>query len=339
MQLTTIGLDIAKNVFHVIGLNQAHTVCLKKKLSRSKVLSYFAQLPRCRVVLEACGGSHYWGRQLQKLGHDVKLLSPRAVKAYVQGNKNDYNDALAIAEASNRPRLRFISVKTTEQHDLQSLHRLRASVVRQRTEVSNRIRGLLAEYGIVIRKGLAPLRQSLPVLISDETDELSGEFKCLLVQAYEQLCQLDEHIHTYDRMLARQVKANEDAQRLMSTPGFGPVLSSVFISAIGDGQGFRRGRDVSAFLGLVPRQHSTGGKPLLLGISKRGDGYLRGLLIHGARSVVKHAERKTDPFSQWINQLVQRRGKNKATVALANKLARIGWAVLTSGKTYQSKLG
>ncbi len=220
----------------------------------------------------------------------------------------------------------------------QALHRLKAGVTSQRTKVCNQLRGLLAEYGIVIPSGITKLRTAIPEILEDGDNGLTGCFRELLHQGYQQLQELDKHIKAYDRQLQQRVKSNDAAQRLMSIPGYGPVVSSVFLSAVGDGKAFGRGRDVSAYLGLVPRQHSSGDKPVLLGISKRGNRYLRGLLIHGARSVVKHADKKDDKLSLWVSDLVRRRGKNKATVALANKLARIGWAVLTSEGTYQAKM-
>lgn len=337
MQITTIGLDLAKNVFHVVGLNQANKMVLKKKLTRSKLLTYFAQIERCLVAMEACRSAYYWAREIQGLGHQVRLIPPRDVKPYVQGNKNDYNDALAIAEAVQRPKIRFVSIKTAQQQDTQTLHRLKQGVTAQRTELCNRLRGLLEEYGIVIPKGITKLRGRLTEVLEDADNGLSDFFRRLLSQGYQQLQELDAHIKAYDQRLLALVRTDEAAQRLMSIPGYGPVVSSVYVSVVGDGKSYRRGRDVAANLGLVPRQHSSGDKPVLLGISKRGNCYLRGLLVHGARSVIKAATEKDDRLSRWVMQLVQRRGKNKATVALANKLARIGWAVLTSGGVYEPR--
>jgi len=337
MQITTIGLDLAKNVFHLVGLNQAGKQGLRKKLKRVQMLAYFANLPVCVVAMEACASAHYWARELKKSGHTIKLLPPRYVKAYVQGNKNDYNDALAIAEAASRPSMRLVSPKTVAQQDIQALHRLREGVMSHRTRVINQIRGLLGEYGIVIPKGVSQLRAAIPNILEDAENNLTDLFRSLLHRAYAQLQELDEHIKHYDKVLQLVTREDKAAQRLQSIPGFGPVISSVFSSAVGDGQAFKRGRDVSAFIGLVPRQHSSGDKPVLLGISKRGNRYLRGLLIHGARSVIKHADKKDDRLSQWATELVARRGKNKATVALANKMARIGWAVLTTGQAYEVK--
>lgn len=336
MQLTTIGLDIAKQVFHVVGLSSHHLV-LRKKLRRKQVLDYFARLPVCLVALEACATSHYWGRELEKLGHTIRLIPPKAVKPYVRGNKNDFNDALAIAEAASRPDLRFVSVKTVEDQDRQALHRLREGCHRQRTRLCNQLRSLLAEYGIIAPKGVSKLRQLIADSLEDGENGLSGRFRQLLQQGYQQLQEVEAHIAAYDRQLQEEVKSCEAAQRLMTIPGYGPVNSSLFLSVVGDGKAYRRGRDVSAAIGIVPRQHSSGDKQVLLGISKRGNRHLRRVLIHGARSVVSRAHKKEDKLSRWVNELVERKGKNKATVALANKLARIGWAVLTSGGVYQPR--
>ena len=234
--------------------------------------------------------------------------------------------------------MRCVRVKTARQQDNQALHRLRDGAIGQRTKIGNQIRGLLAEQGVVVAKGVATLRHAIPPLLEEDENELSGHFRALLQQAYGQLQELDGHIKLYDQSLVQQVKENDQAQHLMSIPGFGPVISSVYLNAIGDGSAFRRGRDVSAYIGLVPRQHSTGNKPILLGISKRGNRQLRTLLIHGARAVVRYAPQKDDALSRWVTKLVARRGKNKATVALANKLARIGWAILTRGGVYQPRM-
>lgn len=339
MQLTTIGLDIAKNVFHLLGLDAHHQVVLRKKVRRNKLLAYFANLPACTVAMEACATSHYWGRELEKLGHTVRLIPPRAVKAYVRGNKNDFNDALAIAESASRPNLRFVSVKTVDDQDRQSLHRLREGCLRQRTQLSNQLRGLLAEYGIIAPKGLASLRRLIMHSLEDAENGLSARFRRLLHEGYRQLVEVEEHLAAYNREIKEEVKSCEVAQRLMTIPGYGAVVSSLYLNVVGDGKAFRRGRDVSAALGIVPRQHSSGDKQVLLGISKRGNPHLRRALIHGARSVVLHARNKDDRLSRWVNQLVQHKGMNKATVALANKLARIGWAVLTSGGVYRPRMG
>jgi transposase len=334
-KITTVGLDLAKQVFHLVCCDERGKVIGRKLLRRSQMLGYFAKLPASRVGMESCAGAHYWARELQGLGHEVKLLPPRFVKAFVRGNKNDYNDALAIAEAVVRPEMRGVAVKTVAQQDIQALHRLRSACVASRTALCNQLRGLLAEYGVILPRGVSSLRRRLPALLEDAENGLSALFRRLLAQGYQQLCELDAQIEAYTAEVERHSRQDDTCRRLQTIPGFGPVVASVFHSAVGDGQAYRRGRDVSASLGLVPRQHSSGGKSVLLGISKRGDRYLRSLLVHGARSVVQQAAHKDDRLSRWINRIKAQRGHNKAVVALANKLARIGWAVLSRRSVYR----
>lgn len=331
----TVGVDLAKHIFHLIALDMHGKVVRQKKLRRSQVLAYFANLPVSRVGMEARGGAHYWARELGALGHEVKLLPAQHVKPYVRGNKNDYNDALAIAGAYDRPRMHRVAVKTTDQQDIQALHRLRERRVQERTGLCNQLRGLLAEYGWVIPQGVNRVRRRVPELLADAENGLSARLRRLLAQALQQLDELDAHIAVYDRELQAYSRENEACQRLTTIPGFGPVVASVFYSVVGHGEAYRRGRDVSASLGLVPRQHSTGDKTQLLGISKRGDRYLRSLLVHGARAVVTQAAKKEDRLGRWVNRVRAQRRVNKATVALANKLARIGWAVLAHKTVYQ----
>jgi len=335
-KITTIGLDLAKNVFHVVCCDEHGKVVKKKMLKRSQVLNYFANLPTCLVGMEACASAHHWARELGALGHQVKLIPPQYVKPYVRGNKNDYNDALAIAEAVIRPEMRFVSVKTPEQQDVQALHRLRERRLQERTALCNQLRGLLAEYGLILPQGVNILRRRLPELLEDGENGLSDLFRRLLAQSYQQLQELDGYIDFYTQEMKRQSQQDEACRRLQTIPGYGPIVASVFHSVMGNGEAYRRGRDVSASLGLVPRQHSSGGKEVLLGISKRGDRYLRSLLVHGARSVVIQATKKDDRLSRWINKVKAERGFNKAVVALANKMARIGWAVLVNKTVYQS---
>jgi transposase len=287
-KITTIGMDLAKDVFHVVCCDARGKIVSKRMLKRSQVLEYFGNRERCLVGMEACASAHYWGRELEALGHEVKLIPAQYVKAFVRGNKNDYNDALAIAEAVVRPEMRFVTIKTPGQQDIQALHRLRKGCVGMRTGLCNQIRGL---------------------------------FRHLLSESYVRLQELDTHIIFYTKEVERQSKQDEACQRLQTIPGFGPIVSSVFHSQIGEGEAYRRGRDASAALGLVPRQHRSAGKDTLLGISKRGDSYLRSLLVHGARAVVSRAEHKDDRLSLWINKIREKRGFNKAVVALANKMA------------------
>ena len=335
VEITTIGLDLAKHTFHVVGCNPYGKEVMRKMLKRANLMAYFANLPACVIGMEACAGAHFWGRTLEGLGHEVRLIPPQHVKAYVRGNKNDYNDARAIAEAAQRPDMRFVALKTVEQQDVQALHRLREARVAERTALCNQIRGLLAEYGIVLAQGVGVLRNRLPELLEDGENGLSDFFRPLLADCYQQLQEIDAHIDFYTQALKRNAQHNEAVQRLQSVPGFGPIVASVFQSFVGNGQAFRKGRDVSAALGLVPKQHSSGGKTVLLGISKRGDRYLRSLLVNGARSVVRLAVNKDDSLSRWINKLKSTRGFNKTVVALANKMARIGWAILRHESLYR----
>ena len=333
-KLTRIGLDLAKNVFHLIGFNARDKEIKKKMLRRSQMLNYFAQLPPCLIGMEACASAHYWARELEQLGHTVRMIPPPHVKPYLRGNKNDYNDARAIAEAITRPGIHFVAIKTPQQQDIQALHRQRQGAIADRTALSNRLRGLLGERGLVCPKGLSTLRRRLPELLED-ANGMSDFFRRLLARDYQRLQELDAHIEAYTQELHTHSQQNDACRRLQSIPGFGPIVASVFHSAVGDGRAYRRGRDVAASIGLVPKQHSSGGKNVLLGISKRGDRYLRSLLVHGARAVVLHAAHKDDRLSRWVNKLRAERGYNKATVALANKMARIGWAVLAHKTTYQ----
>jgi transposase len=334
--ITTIGFDIAKNIFHAVCCDERGKIVKKKMLKRSQVLAYFVNLTPCLIGIEACASAHYWARELQLMGHKVKLIPPQYVKPFVRGNKNDYNDALAIAEAVTRPEMRFVSIKTTQQQDVQALHRLRERRIQDRTALCNQLRGLLAEYGLILPVGINVLRRGLPELLEDAENNLSDLFRRLLAQSYAQLQQLDEHIDSYTQEIKRYNRENEACQRLQTIPGFGDIVASVFLSAIGNGEGYQRGRDVSASLGLVPRQHSSGGKDQLLGISKRGDRYLRSLLVHGARSVASRAVGKEDRLSVWVTKLIAERGFNKAVVALANKMARIGWVILAKKTVYQA---
>lgn len=335
MNTTVIGLDIAKQIFHVVGLDATGKQVERKTLRRPKLLEYFANHTPCIIGIEGCASSHHWARELKKLGHEVKLLPAQYVKPYVRGNKNDYNDALAIAEASRLPEMREVRTKTIEQQSIQALHRLRRGAVADRTKLCNQVRGLLAEFGIIMNQGISTLRKRLPEILEDGGNELHWLFRDALALKYEQLCQLDMLVNKLTTFIENEAKQHGQIKQLQSIPGFGAIVASTFFSVIGDGKSFSKGRDVSASLGLVPRQHSSGGKNTLLGISKRGDKYLRSLLVHGARSVVNHAHKKDDALSLWVTRLVNTRGKNKATVALANKLARIAWAVTTSGKPYQ----
>ncbi len=331
MNVTTIGLDIAKNVFQVHGVEGK--VVVRKSLRRGQVLGFFANLGPCVVGLEACAGAHYRARELGKLGHEVELISPQFVKPYVKGNQNDKNDAEAICEAVGRPDMRFVPVKSGESQDIPALHRVRSGLVKERTAQANRLRGLLGEYGIVIGQGLARLRKRLPEILEDGENGLSGLVRELFADLHRQILELDRQVATYGVKLQSLYRGSAACQRIGRIPGVGPITASAVAASLGDGRAFESGRQVAAWPGLVPRQDASGGKPGLPGISKRGDTYLRTLLIHGARSVVKVAAKKTDARSRWINDLVQRRNKNIAAVAPANKNAR---ALLRRGEDYRA---
>ena len=334
MNITTIGLDIAKNVFQLHGTDANGKTVLRKQLKRKQLLEFFANLLPCLIGLEACGGAHYWARELIKLGHDAKLISPQFVKPYVKGNKNDANDAEAICEAVGRPNMRFVPVKSVEQQDIQLLHRIRSGLLKERTALANRIRGLLTEYGIVIPKGISKLRQQLPDVLEDGSNQLTHTARSLFAELQQQLIQLDQQVVDYDQKIQNVYRDSPLCRRLAEIPGIGPLIATALLAALGDAKTFGSARQLSAWLGLVPRQDSSGGKPRLLGISKRGDVYLRTLLIHGGRSVVNAAAKKDDAQSRWVNELVKRRNANIAAVAVANKNVRIVWALLTKSECY-----
>jgi transposase len=334
MNIKRVGIDLAKQVFQVHGVDYQDKVVLRKQLRRNQLLSYFATLPPCLIGMEACGGAHHWARELQKLGHTVKLIAPQFVKPYVKSNKNDANDAEAICEAVGRPTMRFVSVKTIAQQDLQAIHRIRSELVRQRTAKVNQIRGFLAEYGLVVGRQVATLRRALPELLEDAENGLSFDFRALLEDLRQDLIRLDERVAEMDKKVHTLADSMPAAKLLQSIPGIGPISATAIVCAVGDGKQFKRGRDLAAWLGLTPRQQSSGGKDRLLGISKRGDTYLRTLLIQGAKSVLKVVDKKTDPRSLWLQNLCARKHKNIAAVALANKNARIAWALLSNETSY-----
>ena len=335
MKITTIGLDLAKQIFQVHGVDVEGRVVLRGRLRRNQVAAFFANVPPCVVGLEACCGAHYWSRVLGRFGHTVRLIAPQFVKPYVKSNKNDANDAEAICEAVSRPHMRFVPAKSVEQQDIQSLHRVRSRLVSSRTQLANQIRGLLMEYGIVLPQHVSQLRRGLPLILEDATNELTGFSRRLFSCLYEELLALEEKIETIEEHLWTVYEASEACQRLAAVEGIGPVTATALVAALSDGKTFKNGRQFAAWLGLVPRQQSSGGKARLFGISKRGDPYLRTLLVHGARSVVYRASRKTDRRSQWIADKQQRLGTSKACVAVANKNARIVWSLIAHGEVYR----
>ncbi len=335
MKITTIGLDLAKNVFQVHGVDEHGKAVLRKTLKRAQVLAFFANVPTCLIGMEACAGAHYWARELAQLGHTVKLIAPQFVKPYVKGNKNDANDAEAICEAVGRPNMRFVPVKSVEQQDLQALHRVRSGLVQERTAKINQVRGLLSEYGIVIGQGVAQLRRGLPEILENAENGLTAAARALFADLREQIVHLDEKVAAYQARIEQRCQASEACRKLIQIPGIGVLTATALVAALADGSAFEQARQVSAWLGLTPRQDSSGGKTKLLGISKRGDRYLRTLLIHGGRAVVRAAANKDDAQSRWINDLVKRRNKNIAAVAVANKNARMAWALLQRDESYR----
>jgi len=337
MKITTVGIDLAKNVFVAHGVDQGGKVALRKSLKRDQVLPFFANLPPCLIGMEACGSAHYWARKLQELGHTVKLMAPQFVKPYVKTNKNDAADAEAICEAVARPNMRFVPIKNAEQQAVLSVHRARQGFVKARTAQANQIRGLLAEFGIVIPQGIRHIAKQLPDIIEDADNGLPGVFRDLIDRLGTQLKDLDQQVDELDAQIQAWHRASEASRRLAEIPGIGPITASALVATVGDATNFENGRQMAAWLGLVPKQHSSGGKQTLLGISKRGDSYVRTLLIHGARAVIRVADRKANHPDSWLGKLLGRRNKNIAAVALANKNARIVWAILTQDRRYDAE--
>ncbi len=335
MEVTTLGIDLAKNVFQLHGRDAQGQPVLSKRLSRAALPEFMATLPPCLIGMETCGGAHYWARKFQAFGHEVRLIQPAFVKPYVKSNKNDRADAEAICEALTRPTMRFVPLKSVAQQDIQSMHRIRQRLVGQRTALVNQIRGLLAEYGIVLPKQVAQVRRGLPALLEAAATELTSLGRELFTELYEELQQLDTRIEQAEQKIQRVFKADAMCQKLAAVEGIGPLSATALVAAIGNAHLFRTGRELAAWLGLVPRHHASGQRTTLLGISKRGDPYLRTLLIHGARSVVYRTATKQDGRSQWIERLKQRRGINRTCVAVANKNARIVWALMTKPEAYR----
>ena len=338
MQVVRIGLDLAKYVFEVHGVDAHGKVVLRKTLRRDAVARFFANLPQCLVGMEASNGAHYWARVLTELGHEVRLISPQFVTPYVKSNKSDRNDAEAICEAVGRPSMRFVPPKSVDQLAIQAVHRIRRRLVADRVKLVNQVRGLLSEHGIVIARDITQLRRGLAVIVGSDDDGLSDMVRSLMRELQAELAGLDDRIAIYDRRIREIFRSSEQCQRLGKIEGIGPVTATALIAAVGDRTCFKNGRQFAAWLGLVPRQRSSGGRTRLFGISKRGDRYLRTLMIHGARAALGRAGGKQDPRSLWLGKLRARRHPNVAAVALANKNARIVWAVLSDGTDYEPAL-
>ncbi len=336
-ELSTVAIDLAKKVFHLVGTDTTGNILWRKRLSRNALMPFIAQLPPVLIGMEACGGAHYWARRFREHGHAVKLMAPQFVKPYVKSNKNDTRDAEAIAEAVTRPTMRFVPIKDVEQQDIQALHRIRERLIGERTALVNEVHGLMNEYGIVIPNGVPKFRQAVVDKLESEKDKLTPLSQELFWKLLEEFAALEQQIAFYQEKLESLAKTHPECQRLMSIPGIGPITATALIAAVGDVGVFKNGRQFAAWLGLVPKQHSTGGQTRLLGISKRGDSYLRKLLIHGARATLRFAGLKTDGRSRWIQGVLERRGWNRTAVAVANKNARIVWALLSRGGLYQER--
>ena len=341
MKITTIGIDLANNVFQVHGVDEHGKAVFNKPLKREQMAAFFVNLPPCLIGMEACGSAHHWARKLQGMGHTVRLMAPQFVKPYVKTNKNDAADAAAICEAVTRPSMRFVPIKNVEQQGVLALHRVRQGFVKARTAQANQIRGLLAEFGVIVPQGIGHITQRVPMLIEDAANELPGVFRLLIQRLLEHLKELDCQVQELEAQIVAWHRQSDLSRKLGQIPGIGPITACALVASLGDAKNFKDGRQVAAWLGLVPRQHSSGGKQNLLGISKRGDTYLRTLLIHGARSVIYHAQKKDQHQGQgsaqcgWLNGVLQRRNKNVAAVALANKNARIVWALLAHDRSYE----
>lgn len=336
MTVAFIGIDLAKNVFQLHGANADGQAVLKRRIRREGLLAEIAELEPCIIGVEACTGAFYWQRQFEALGHTVKVIAPQFVKPFVKHQKNDQNDAEAICTALMLPNMKFVPTKSEEQQDIQALHRARRRLVNHRTALVSQMRGLLLDRGIPIALSIGRARRAIPEILEDRTNGLTAMTREIIGDLFDFLGQIDARITAFDRRIDAVFKSNEDCRRIARICGVGPKTATAVVAAVGDGREFKNGRHLAAWMGLVPRQHSSGDKRLLMGISKRGDRHLRTLLVHGARSVVRVAQRKTDPFSQWVNNLRERRGMNRAIVAVANKNARIIWAMLNRNEEFRA---
>lgn len=338
-KISVVGLDLAKNVFQVHAVDEEGEVVLRKQLSRAQMQRFFVKLPPCLIGMEACGGAHYWARTLAQFGHTVRMIAPAFVKPYLMSNKNDRNDAEAICEAVQRPHMRFVAPKSPEQQAVLHLHHARQQLVRQRVALSNHIRSVLAEYGICLPQGVKIVSRRLPEILGDGGNGLPMLTRRLLAELKSEHDQLIERAQRLEAQLKAWHSGSEESQRLEGVPGIGMLTATALAATVTDGKGFCNGRQLAAYLGLVPRQASSGGKDRLLGMSKRGDGYLRGLLIHGARAVIHHIRRRLKAGlpggNPWVEQLLQRCHVNEAAVALANKMARIAWVLLARKENYR----
>ncbi|EKE79327.1 IS110 family transposase [Idiomarina xiamenensis] len=335
MTIKFLGIHLAKSVFQLCGLNQAGKVVYTKRLNRDKLLQEIATLSECQIAIETCTGAFYWQREFEKLGHNVKIIAPQFIKPFVQGQKNDSNDAQGIAVASMQPTMKFVPTKSQDQLDIQALHRARQRIVNHRIATVNQIRGLLLDRGIVIGKAVSRLRNAVPLILEDASNGLSIRMRRTIAQLYELMRDLDTRIKYFDKEIEVVFKESETCQRIAKVKGIGPKTATAILAAIGNGSEFKNGRHFAAWLGLVPKQHSSGDRQVLMNITKRGGQHLRTLLIHGARAVVRTCTNQNNLFNKWVGDLKERRGYNKATVAVANKNARIVWSILRNGDEYR----
>lgn len=335
--IKVLGIDLAKKVFQLHGADETGKKVFSKRLSRFKLIEFASNLKPCTIAIEACGAAHYWARLFQAMGHEVRMMAPQFVKPYVQANKNDANDAAGIAEAATRPKMKFVGIKTVEQQDMLLVHRSRQLAVKHRTAQVNQIRGLLAEYGIIFPQGMSAMKK-LPALLGESEGELSALARRHFHRLYERYLSYEEEVASYDAQIEEMAKEEPRCQELMKIEGIGPLTATAALASIGDPTVFKNGRQVGAWLGLVPKQHSSGSKTRLGGISKRGDRYLRTLLIQGARAVVRSCHKKTDKRSLWVTSKKEQKSYNVAAVALANKNSRMIWAILVTGECYSPSI-
>lgn len=336
--ISRIGIDLAKNIFQLCATNASGKIQFNKKMSRSKLAAFMANTPPCEVVMESCASSNYWARVFTEQGHQVKLIHPRFVRPFVKTNKNDAADAEAICEAASRPTMRYVQPKTVPQQDIQLCHRIRERLVSQRTGLSNQIRGLLAEYGVIFPVGFSQLRKQIPLILEEAENGLSAMARTCFSALYDEFVALDNRLKKATQVIEQSSQSNPGCQRLMSIPGVGPMVATAVFAVMGNPNEYRNGREFAAFLGLVPRQYSSGGKSTLQGISKRGDKHTRTLLVQGAQAALLRMPKHDTPLSRWGCKLKERRGHNVAIVAIANKLARICWAVAASKGEYSPQV-
>lgn len=336
MKVCLIGIDLAKNILQVCGVNQAGKPVFNKALRRNKLTAFLLDYPEAIIAMEACSGSNYWGRELIKLGFEVRLLPPVHVKPFVKGNKNDRNDAFAITEAAVRPNMHFVKPRSLVQTESSMLHKVRNRWVTQKNRLTNQLRGLLNEYGIVIPPGDNALKSKLPEILEDAENDLTAGVRHLIASIRQEWREMEERLDEMDSLMTAQVKADEDCQRLMTIKGVSTITATAIKAFAGDGKHFKNGRHFAANLGLAPKEHSSGGKQQINGITKRGNQYIRRLLIQGAWSVLRYVKQSEDRLSNWAEKVMERRGKHKAVVAIANKLARIIWSMLVNKTEYRT---